>query len=80
MGGGLDAAIKELAKHVEIHKGLQAGFLSLYGYTSGTGGIRHALLEETNVGFDEAKFMLVACSAFVNFLVSKAQSGGMLGT
>lgn len=77
-GGGLDAAIKELAKHVEIHKGLQAGFLSLYGYTSGKGGIRHALLEETNIGFDEAKFMLVACSAFVNFLISKAQSGGML--
>ena len=75
-GGGLDAAIKELAKHVEIHKGLQAGFLSLYGYTSGTGGIRHALLEETNIGFDEAKFMLVSCSAFVNFLKVKPNQVG----
>ncbi len=77
-GGGLDAALKELAKHVEIHKGLQAGFLSLYGYTSGKGGIRHAILEETNIGFDEAKFMLVACSAFVNFLIVKAGAGGLL--
>jgi hypothetical protein len=77
-GGGLDAALRELAKHVEIHKGLQAGFLSLYGYTSGKGGIRHAILEETNIGFDEAKFMLVACSAFVNFLIVKAGTGGLL--
>lgn len=77
-GGGLDAALRELAKHVEIHKGLQTGFLSLYGYTSGKGGIRHAILEETNIGFDEAKFMLVACSAFVNFLIVKAGAGGLL--
>jgi len=77
-GGGLDAALREVAKHVEIHKGLQAGFLSLYGYTSGKGGIRHAILEETNIGFDEAKFMLVACSAFVNFLIVKAGAGGLL--
>lgn len=77
--GGLNAALKLLAKHVEIPGGLQAGFLSLYGYTSDKSGIRHAILEETKVGFDEAKFMLVACSAFVNFLICKADRAGMLG-
>jgi hypothetical protein len=76
--GGLDAALKELAKHAEIHKGLQSGFLKLYGYTSDEGGIRHAILEEKNIGFDEAKFMLVACSAFVNFLVAKAAASNLL--
>jgi hypothetical protein len=76
-GGGLDGALKELAKHVEIHKGLQSGFRSLYGYTSDESGIRHAILEEKNIGFDEAKFMLVACSAFVNFLVGKAEASGL---
>jgi len=77
-GGGLDAALRELAKHVEIHKSLQPGFLSLYGYMSGKSGIRHAILEETNIGFDEAKFILAACSAFVNFLIVKAGTGGHL--
>lgn len=41
-------------------------------------GIRHAILEEPNVGFHEAKFMLVACSAFVNFLISKAEAASLL--
>ena len=41
--------------------------------------IRHALLEASvPVGFDEAKFMIVACSAFVHFLVTKADTAGLL--
>jgi hypothetical protein len=32
-------------------------------------GIRHALLEKEQVGFDDAKFMLVVCSAFVNYVI-----------
>lgn len=70
--------MKEIAKRAEIHKGLQSGFLKLYGYTSDEGGIRHAILEEKSIGFDEAKFMLVACSAFVNFLIGKAEACGLL--
>jgi flagellin-specific chaperone FliS len=47
----------------------------LYGWTSSSSGIRHALLpdEEIDIGFDEAKFMLVICSAFVNYLTVKAK-------
>jgi hypothetical protein len=77
-GGGLDAALKELVKHAPIHKALQEGFLNLYGYSSDEKGIRHALLEESKSGFDEAKFMVVACSAVVNFLISKAGEAGLL--
>jgi len=33
--------------------------------------IRHSLLNEPNVDFEDAKFMLVACCAFVNYLISK---------
>jgi len=44
----------------------------LSGYTSDKGGIRHGLKEEDhNVDIDEARFMLVTCSAFVNYLISK---------
>jgi len=41
-------------------------------------GIRHAILEELNIGFDEAKFMLITCSALVNFIISKAAKNGLL--
>lgn len=41
---------------------------ALYGYTSDSAGIRHALSDESTVDAAEARFMLVACSAFVNLL------------
>ncbi|MDQ0159747.1 hypothetical protein J2S77_001733 [Alkalibacillus salilacus] len=58
---------------LEIHGALKDGFRSIYGYTSDSGGIRHAMTDSSNVPFEDAKFMLVACSAFVNYLVSKAE-------
>jgi len=75
---GLAGALNELAKKVSLHGGFRAGLLSLYGYTSDEGGIRHAMLEESNVGYDEAKYMVVACSAFVNYLAAKASQSGLL--
>ncbi|MCR4637243.1 MAG: hypothetical protein K5754_13545 [Butyrivibrio sp.] len=56
-------------KGIAIHGGLKSAFNSLYGYTSDANGIRHA----GNIGgpastFEEAKFMLVSCSAFINYL------------
>jgi hypothetical protein len=45
---------------------LKRAFDKLYGYTSDADGIRHALLEEDSVTFEQAKFMLVVCSAFTN--------------
>ena len=59
------------AKH-SLHPALKKSFGSLYGYTSDASGIRHALIEnDTQVNFEEAKFMLVSCSAFINFLKAK---------
>jgi AbiJ N-terminal domain 4 len=75
---GLAGALTELGKKVPIHGGLRSGLLSLYGYTSDQGGIRHAMLEEPTLGYDDAKYMAVACSAFVNFLAAKAQVAGIL--
>ncbi len=77
-GGGVADALKALSQKVEIHGALRKGLVKLYGYTSDEDGIRHAILEQPNVGYDEAKFMVVACSAFVNFLISKAEAVGLL--
>jgi hypothetical protein len=76
--GELKDALALLDGQIQLHGALKKGFLSLYGYSSDADGIRHALLEETTVGFEEAKFMLVSCSAFATFLISKAASAGIL--
>ncbi len=61
-----------LKKIPGLHPALQKAFSSLYGYTNDADGIRHALLEETDLTKQDATFMLVACSAFVGFLYEKA--------
>ena len=68
----LGKALKLLKdKGIPLHGSLKAGFEKLYGFTSDADGIRHAGLNPSNVDVDLAKFMLVACSAFVNYLRSK---------
>jgi hypothetical protein len=54
---------------------LRKAFELLYGYTNDEStGIRHALMDDTNApGADEAVFMLVSCSAFINYLTKKKQ-------
>ena len=69
----LGKALKQLEDNgVALHGSLKAGFDKLYGFTSDANGIRHAGLEPSDIDADLAKFMLVACSAFVNYLRSKA--------
>ena len=66
----LGDALKKLEDAgVVIHPALKSAFNTLYGYTSDASGIRHAgQLGGTDSTFDEAKFMLVSCCAFVNYL------------
>jgi hypothetical protein len=77
LGEALDTI--ERTHKVDFHGALKRALDSLYGYTSSAEGIRHALglLEEPNLSFEDAKFMLVSCSAFINYLVSKASKAGM---
>lgn len=76
--GTFGPALKELSKKLGLHTALGGSISNLYGYASDESGIRHGSPKESNVDFDEAKFMLVTCSAFVNFLLSKAQKAGLL--
>jgi len=34
-------------------------------------------MDEPNLTFDDAKYMLVSCSAFVNYLKAKAADAGL---
>ena len=69
--GTLGQLIKKLEDETALHPALKNAFSNLYGYTSDEAGIRHALMEAKVVSFDDAKFFLVACSAFVNLVDSK---------
>lgn len=61
----LGMALKRLTA---LHPALSSAFSALYGYTSDEGGVRHSLVQDSTSSFREAKFMLVACSAFVNYV------------
>ena len=70
-GGTLGQLLKKMETDQGLHPALKASFSNLYGYTSNEGGIRHALMEKDNNDFHDAKFMLVVCSAFINFVNNK---------
>lgn len=65
----LGQTLKIIEKDGNLHQALKTAFSSLYGYTNDAEGIRHALLEESTLKKSDAKFMLVSCSAFVNYLI-----------
>jgi hypothetical protein len=48
-----------------------AAFDKLYGYASDEGGIRHGSKEFEKAPEEDARYMLVSCSAFVNYLKDK---------
>lgn len=64
----LGQALKALENANNLHPALKSSLTSLYGYTSDADGIRHALLSEPSLTKSDAKFMLVSCSAFANYL------------
>ncbi len=66
---GKALGIIERQRVIELHPSLRAAFDKLYGYTSDSKtGIRHFMLEKRKISFEDAKYMLVTCSAFVNYL------------
>lgn len=70
----LGAALNKLEKTgLVIPISLKSGFDKLYAYTNNSStGIRHALMDDANLPtYDEAKFMIVICSAFINYIQGK---------
>jgi hypothetical protein len=67
----LGKALKIIEDRYSLHGALKSAFEKLYGYTSDAQGIRHALLDEPNLDFYDAKFMLVTCTTFINYLIGK---------
>lgn len=73
----LGKTLKRLEDHgVTIHASMREAFSKLYGYTSDADGIRHGGIDFTNAPAEDAKYMLLSCSAFVNYLIEKYSKMG----
>lgn len=69
----LAEALKILEKNgFDMHPAFRSALDKLWGYTSDANGIRHSLMDAATLDYDDAKFFVVACSAFVNYLVSRS--------
>lgn len=66
MGRALDTIKRK--EIIKIAPSLKQGFDKIYGYASSSYSIRHALADMKQVEEEDARFMLVACSAFVKYL------------
>jgi AbiJ N-terminal domain 4 len=60
-----------------FHKSFRNALNHLYGWTSDAQGIRHALLGESDLDIEDARFMLIVCSAFINYLAAKVDKAGI---
>lgn len=65
----LGDALKKLRSEIAVNPVFQSAMSKLYGFVSDDGGIRHSLLESSSViNYSDAKYFLVSCSAFVNYI------------
>lgn len=64
----LGQALKALEKNGNLHTALKSSFSALYDYTNDAEGIRHVLMDGPTLIKADARFMLVSCSAFTNYL------------
>ncbi|MDB5091194.1 MAG: hypothetical protein JWR09_5188 [Mucilaginibacter sp.] len=68
----LGKALAIIEKQYNLHSSLKEAYSKIYGYASDANGIRHAMIEGgLPVEFEDAKFMLVSCTAFINYLKAK---------
>ncbi|MEO6313568.1 MAG: hypothetical protein ABIX01_11940 [Chitinophagaceae bacterium] len=73
----LGGALNKLGKNRKINPTFKAGFEKLYAYTNGKNGIRHALMDDESTDIEDARFFLISCSAFTNYLIVKARKEGI---
>ncbi len=54
---------------IKLNRTLKKGYSVLYGFASNEA--RHGTIKESEIDYDLAKYMIVSCSAFINYLISK---------
>jgi hypothetical protein len=67
----LGTALNQLHSTRPLHPAFKEALSKLYGWTGDEDGIRHAIMESDKIDRADAQFMLVTCSAFVNYLFER---------
>lgn len=66
----LGVALKNIDNKRKLEPTIKVAFERLYGYSCDANGIRHSSMEDApNVTSADARYMLISCSAFVNFVI-----------
>lgn len=66
----LGIALKNVDNKRKLSPTIKAAFEKLYGFTNDSNGIRHSSMEDApDVTSADARYMLISCSAFVNFVI-----------
>ncbi|MBR2506978.1 MAG: hypothetical protein IKB70_08810 [Bacilli bacterium] len=69
----LSNAISQLADKNIVNNYLKSSIKNLYNYSSDTNGVRHGNNKDNdNISFEDAKFILITCSAIINYFCSIA--------
>lgn len=72
---GAEATLGKMLKKLEddgmINSAMKAGFSALYGFASEGQGVRHGSVNGQAVTFEDAKYILVISTAFINFVIGK---------
>lgn len=72
--GTLGKLLLVLKNKLDLHPSQVEGFSKLYGYTNDDeSGIRHGMMDKDDLTADDARYMLVTCSAFANYLLRLAE-------
>ena len=72
----LEDALKKVGPTaVPVHPAIKDAFRKLYAYAGDVA--RHGLMGFDNLDVEDARYMLVTCSAFINYLVVKADKAGI---
>ncbi len=69
--GDIDKGLEKLA----LHNQLGQAWKNMFNWTSDEDGVRHGSKGTPQVGLSEARYMVVTCSAFVNYLAVKSTEG-----
>ena len=78
--GTLNAALKAIERDgkVKIHSTLKSAYDKLYAYTSTADGVRHGMEDVKNLCVEDARYKLIVCSAFINYLKVKCDKAKIL--
>ncbi len=67
--GRLREPLRTISEKYGIHPSLTLGIEKIFAYTSDKEGVRHAMMDVKEISQNEARFMLVSCSALSNYLL-----------